>query len=315
MSNQPAIEVTDLRRRYGDAKKGFEAVKGVSFDVAPGELFALLGTNGAGKTSALEVTEGLATPTAGTVRVLGRDPYADRRIVRPRMGIMLQHGGLPDDLTAGETAQMWAGTLSAPRPVAEALEMVELAHRTDVSVSSLSGGERRRLDLALALMSRPEVLFLDEPTTGLDPQSRATTWQLVANLVQEGCAAVLTTHYLDEAEELADRLAIMKDGLVVAEGTTREIGQSQPATITFRYDSRMPQLPRLSVQPELNRERITYPTYHLQRDLTELLRWADEHQLTLEGLQGRAASLEQAFLAIANDGAPSSAMPNEEATV
>ncbi|GAB3312258.1 ATP-binding cassette domain-containing protein [Epidermidibacterium keratini] len=301
MSTQPAIAVTDLRRRYGDAKRGFEAVKGISFEVHPGELFALLGTNGAGKTSALEVAEGLAKPTGGQVRVLGHDPYADRRAVRSRTGIMLQQGGLPDDLTAKETARMWAGTLPAPRPVTEALELVELDHRADVAVKSLSGGERRRLDLALALMSRPEVLFLDEPTTGLDPQSRHTTWRLVGDLVEGGCAVVLTTHYLDEADELADRLAVMKDGLIVAEGTTRDIAQAYPGTITFRVTGELPALPQLSVAPEHERDRITYRTHQLQRDLTELLGWAATHNLTLEGLQGRAASLEEAFLAIAQD--------------
>lgn len=301
MSTQPAIAVTDLRRRYGDAKHGFEAVKGISFEVYPGELFALLGTNGAGKTSALEVAEGLAKPTGGTVRVLGHDPYADRRAVRSRTGIMLQQGGLPDDLTASETARMWAGTLPAPRPVTEALALVELDHRADVAVKSLSGGERRRLDLALALMSRPEVLFLDEPTTGLDPQSRQTTWRLVAELVKGGCAVVLTTHYLDEADELADRLAVMKNGLIVAEGTTREIGQAYPGTITFRVSGDMPELPQLSAAPQRERDRITYRTHQLQRDLTTLLSWADTHRLTLDGLQGRAASLEEAFLAIAQD--------------
>ncbi|MFV0533932.1 MAG: ABC transporter ATP-binding protein [Cumulibacter sp.] len=300
----PAIEVIDLRRRYGNATAGFDAVKGVSFEVAPGELFALLGTNGAGKTSALEVAEGLAKPTSGTVRVLGRDPYADRRIVRPRMGIMLQHGGLPDDLTVAETARMWAGTLPDPRPTPETLDLVQLTHRAEVHLKSLSGGERRRLDLALALMGRPEVLFLDEPTTGLDPQSRVTTWALIAELVRDGCAAVLTTHYLDEAEELADRLAIMNGGVVVAEGTTQDIARTQSATITFRYQDGMPQLPELSVPPTFDRDWLTYRTRQLQRDLSTLLRWADQHNLTLEGLQGRAASLEEAFLAIANSDSP-----------
>ncbi len=151
-----------------------------------GELFALLGTNGAGKTSAMEVLEGLAPPARGAVRVLGCDPCRERALVRRRMGIMLQEGGFAPDLTVAETGRMWAGTLSAPRPVAEALGLVSLGHRAGVAVRSLSGGERRRLDLAMAILGRPEVLFLDEPTTGLDPESRRRTWLLIRELLAAG---------------------------------------------------------------------------------------------------------------------------------
>ena len=173
MDDTGIITVRDLRRRYGGpGGRGFEAVRGVTFSVCRGELFALLGTNGAGKTSTMEMLEGLAPPARGTVRVLGCDPCSDRARVRRRMGIVLQEGGFPADLTVAETGRMWAGTLSAPRPVPEALELVGLGHRAGVAVRSLSGGERRRLDLAMAILGRPEVLFLDEPTTGLDPESR-----------------------------------------------------------------------------------------------------------------------------------------------
>lgn len=291
------IEVSDLRRRYG-GKQGFEAVRGVSFDVRAGELFALLGTNGAGKTSALEVAEGIAKPTAGEVRVLGRDPFTERTRVRRHMGIMLQHGGLPDDLSVRKTAEMWAGTLDAPRPLAESLEMVELTERADVRVASLSGGERRRLDLALALMGHPQALFLDEPTTGLDPQSRRTTWQLVRQLKREGCAVVLTTHYLDEAEELADRLAIMHRGEIVTEGTAEQIASAYPGTISAR-GVRPDSLPALTAQPELDGDRVTIRTRELQRDLTTLLTWAARERVTLRDLHAREASVEEAFLAIA----------------
>ncbi|WP_106850740.1 ABC transporter ATP-binding protein [Blastococcus sp. Marseille-P5729] len=293
----PVIEVTDLKRRYG-GKDGFEAVKGVSFAVHAGELFALLGTNGAGKTSALEVAEGIAPPAAGSVAVLGLDPYTERTRVRPHMGIMLQQGGLPDDLTVRETATMWAGTLDDPRPVDDAIAMVELTDRSDVRVASLSGGERRRVDLALALMGNPKALFLDEPTTGLDPQSRRTTWELVRRLKADGCAVVLTTHYLDEAEELADRLAIMHQGEIVTEGTAAEIAQAYPATITLRgVDAR--RLPTITGSAAQDGDRTTTQTRQLQRDLTTLMVWAERERITLDDLHAREASVEEAFLAIA----------------
>jgi len=298
------IEVTDLRRSYTG---GFEAVSGVTFTVRRGELFALLGTNGAGKTSTLEVIEGLTVPSGGTVRVLGHDPYVDRAAVRPRTGVMLQAGGFPSDLTVGETAAMWAGTLSAPRPVDEALDMVGLAGRGDVTVKQLSGGERRRLDLALALLGRPDVLFLDEPTTGLDPESRRDTWRLVRDLLRDGTTVLLTTHYLDEAEELADRLAIMHRGRIVRTGTVADIVATQPSTITFdRPDPTssppLPELPGALVVDDS--QDVVIHTDMLQRSLTELLEWARDHGVELHGLSARSASLEQAFLAVAAEHEP-----------
>src|ERR1039457_4390976 len=170
MDDNGVITVRDLRRRYGGTgDRGFDAVRGVTFSVRRGELFALLGTNGAGKTSTMEVLEGLAPPAGGAVRVLGCDPCRERALVRRRMGIMLQEGGFPSDLTVAETGRMWAGTLSAPRPVAEALGLVSLGHRAGVAVRSLSGGERRRLDLAMAILGRPEVLFLEAPPPRAGP--------------------------------------------------------------------------------------------------------------------------------------------------
>ncbi len=293
------IEVTDLRRTYGDS---FEAVGGVTFSVRRGELFALLGTNGAGKTSTVEVLEGLTPPTAGSVRVLGHDPYRERSAVRPRTGVMLQEGGFPSDLTVVETASMWAGTLTAPRPIAEALEMVTLGEREDVLVKQLSGGERRRLDLALALLGRPEVLFLDEPTTGLDPESRRNTWNLVRRLLDEGTTVLLTTHYMDEAEELADRLAIMHQGRIVHSGTVAEVLATQPSTISFeRHDGPAgPTLPDLPGALVVNDTRsVVIHTDTLQDTLTTVLLWARQHEVELHLLSARTASLEQAFMAVA----------------
>jgi ABC-2 type transport system ATP-binding protein len=299
----PAVEVADLRRRYG----AFEAVRGISFEVSPGEVLALLGVNGAGKTSALEVLEGLAPPSGGTVRVLGRDPQRERAAVRRHLGVLLQHSGLPGDLTVAETVRTWARTLTAPRPVDEALAQVGLTGRADVRVRSLSGGERRRLDLTLALLGRPSVLVLDEPTTGLDPESRRTVWTLVRGLVDDGAAVVLTTHHLEEAEQLADRIAVMRAGEIVLAGTREEIAATQPATIRFTLDGDAPPLPPLpAVRVAAAGPQVELHTRALQPALTELLTWAAAHRVVLTGLQARSASLEQAFLAVA-DGDPAAA--------
>jgi ABC-2 type transport system ATP-binding protein len=302
MDDSSVIKVEGLRRRYGGpGGHGFDAVRGVSFSVRRGELFALLGTNGAGKTSTLEVLEGLAPPTSGFVRVFGQDPYRARRLVRPRTGVMLQEGGFPSDLTVAETGRMWAGTLSSARPVEEALELVDLLHRAGVRVRQLSGGERRRLDLAMAILGRPEVLFLDEPTAGLDPESRRGTWRLVGRLLESGTTVVLTTHYLAEAEELADRLAIMHRGRIVRMGTPAEVAASQPSRISFELpaDAResVPDLPGV-VAGGSGRGTVLV-TEDLQRTLTALLGWANQRGVELHDLNARSACLEEAFLAIA----------------
>ncbi|MDH6580356.1 ABC transporter ATP-binding protein [Kitasatospora sp. MAP5-34] len=302
----PAIEVLGLHRRYGPAGTvGFDAVRGLDLTVHRGELFALLGTNGAGKTSAVEVIEGLAAPTSGQVRVLGLDPRRDRAAVRPRIGIMLQEGGFPGDLTVAETGRTWASVTSGARPVDEALDLVGLLDRRGVRVKQLSGGERRRLDLAMALLGRPEVLFLDEPSTGLDPEARAATWRLVRELRAQGTTVLLTTHYLEEAEQLADRLAIMHRGRVVTSGTVTEVIAGRPARITFdlpersgRFESLgLPALPEAQVTAD--GRRITVQTPRLQSTLTDLLGWAAHQEVTLGSLDARSASLEEAFLAIA----------------
>ena len=295
-----AIEVRGLRRRYG-GPRGFEAVKGISFDVAPGELFGLLGTNGAGKTSTMEIVEGLDRPSGGTVRLLGHDPYRERATVRPRIGVMLQEAGFPADLTVAETARMWAGTLPAPRPVPEALELAGMGDRARVRVKQLSGGERRRLDLALAVLGRPEVLFLDEPTTGLDPESRQNTWRVIRDLLLAGTTVLLTTHYLDEAQTLADRLAIMHAGEIVTSGTVAQVVGAYPARICFTVGHDRPDIPDLPGSPTITRDggAVVIRTEGLQATLGALLRWAEHHDVTLHHLDARSASLEEAFLTIA----------------
>lgn len=305
------IDVEGLRRTYAG---GFEAVRSVSFSVARGELFALLGTNGAGKTSTLELLEGLARPTDGTIRILGHDPYRERSQVRPRTGVMLQEGGFQAQLTVLETARMWAGCTSGARPVEEALELVGLDRRRSVRVKQLSGGERRRLDLAMAVLGRPEILFLDEPTTGLDAEGRRETWELVRELREQGTTVLLTTHYLEEAEELADRLAIMHEGRIAAEGRVDEVVAAHPSRISFELPDGyhlgdLPPLGQLGVTAhQLHGRTVQLTTPELQRAATGLLVWAGGAGLELRGLDVRSASLEEAFLHIARE-AKDSARP------
>jgi ABC-2 type transport system ATP-binding protein len=299
MDESAVIQVERLTRRYG-GRPGYEAVRGVDFSVRRGELFALLGTNGAGKTSTLEVLEGLAQPTSGTVRVLGQDPYRDRRSVRPRIGIMLQDRGFAADLTVAETTKMWTGTLTTPRPVGEILELVDLTSRATIRVRQLSGGERQRLSLGLAIAGQPDLLFLDEPTAGLDPENRQNTWQLISRLLQSGTTVLLTTHYLAEAAELADRLAIMHRGRIVGLGTPAEIAAIRPARISFHLPAgaHLPDLPQ-AVAAVNGSGGVLLDTEDLQSTLTALLAWAAGNELRLEDLTARPASLEEAFLAIA----------------
>ncbi|MEU3252904.1 ABC transporter ATP-binding protein [Streptomyces sp. NPDC006997] len=304
--HENVIEVTDLRRVYGG---GFEAVRGVTFHVKHGEVLALLGTNGAGKTSTVELLEGLAAPAGGRVRVLGHDPYRERAAVRPRTGVMLQEGGFPSELTVAETVRMWAGCTSGARPGAEALALVGLAEKDGVRVKQLSGGERRRLDLALALLGEPEVLFLDEPTTGLDAEGRRATWELVRALRDAGTTVLLTTHYLEEAESLADRLAILHEGRIAAAGTPAEVTADRPSRISFElpegyFVGDLPPLDALGVCGHETRGRVVrLRTFALQRAATGLLRWAEAARVELRGLDMRSASLEEAFLSIAREAA------------
>ncbi|MFC8387855.1 ABC transporter ATP-binding protein [Streptomyces sp. NPDC057238] len=302
--HEHVIEVTGLRRVYGG---GFEAVRGIDFSVRRGEVFALLGTNGAGKTSTVELLEGLAAPAGGRVRVLGHDPYTDRAAVRPRTGVMLQEGGFPSELTVAETARMWAGCVSGARPEREVLALVGLESKASVRVKQLSGGQRRRLDLALALLGDPEVLFLDEPTTGLDAEGRRDTWELVSALRDGGTTVLLTTHYLEEAENLADRLAIMHEGRIAATGTPAEVTASEPSRITFElpegyFVGDLPPLAELGVSEHtVDGRTVRLRTRELQRAATGLLVWARGAGVELRRLDVRSASLEEAFLGIAKD--------------
>ena len=248
------------------------------------------------------VSGSLGCSNDGRVRVFGVDPVADRAAIRQRSGIMLQEAGFAKDLTVRETLVMWAGTLTAPRPVAESLAMCGLEDRANIRVGSLSGGERRRLDLAMATLGRPELLFMDEPTTGLDPAVRQHTWELVRRMLDEGSTVLLTTHYMEEAEELADRVLIMDKGRILTEGSVAEIVARHPCEITFTdVEVSDVEFERLShvVCPVSHDRGITHVlSTDLHATLRELLALADSRNIHLDGLNARAVSLESAFLHI-----------------
>ena len=220
MPGAPAIEVRELRKSYGEK----EAVRGIDFSVARGEIFGLLGPNGAGKTSTVEILEGYRDRTSGEVSVLGYDPRTRPRALRERVGIVLQASGIYNQVRVREAIAHFAGFYPHPRDVDEVVELVGLGEARDVRARRLSGGQRRRLDLALALIGDPELIFLDEPTTGFDPAARRTAWQTIRSLRDLGKTVLLTTHYLDEAQELADRVAIVMGGRILAEGSPAELG-------------------------------------------------------------------------------------------
>jgi ABC-2 type transport system ATP-binding protein len=226
-----AIEVRGLRKRYGD----FEAVRGVDISVRRGEVFGLLGPNGAGKTTTVEILEGYRARSGGEVSVLGHDPGTRSRELRMRIGIVLQSGSIYGHITVREAVSHWAGFYPRPRDVEEVVALAGLSEKADERVRRLSGGQTRRLDFALALIGDPELIFLDEPTTGFDPEARRSAWETVRGLRDLGKTILLTTHYLDEAQELADRVAIIKDGRILAIGPPRDLGAgASEYRITYR---------------------------------------------------------------------------------
>ena len=279
-TNGLAIEVRDLRRSYGDV----EAVRGVSFEVARGEVFCLLGPNGAGKTTTVEILEGYRTRSGGEVKVLGMDPAHGPRELHERVGIVLQHCGVQNDLTVTELVEMYGRYYSRRRPVDEVIELVELREKRDVRARKLSGGQRRRLDLALALVGDPDLIFLDEPTTGFDPGARRQAWSTIRSLCDLGKTVFLTTHYMDEAQHLANRVAVMNAGQIIAMGRPEELGgrDLRPAEIRFSLPSEwslgdLPDVPceqralecdrvlLLTKQPVVAAQRVT--TWALDQDV------------------------------------------------
>jgi ABC-2 type transport system ATP-binding protein len=299
------IEVDDLHVTY--ARRGrppVEAVRGVSFEVHEGEIFGLLGPNGAGKTSTLEVCEGFRAPTAGSVTVIGLTPHERRTSVQLRrdVGIVLQDIAVEPFLTVREAVTRNAGYYARPRPVDEVLETVGLTDKRDVQVKTLSGGQQRRLDLALGIVGRPRLLFLDEPTTGFDPSARRGAWDVIRALRAEGTTVVLTTHYLDEAEALADRVCVIAAGRVLADGAPRDLAgrADAPARIRFTLLSAAAAgLPTLSGdETSYDGDEVTVTAVDPTRTLHSLTGWALQRGLRLDRLAVQRASLEDVYLAL-----------------
>jgi len=295
--SETMIAVRDLRKAYGPV----EAVRGVDLEVHRGEIFAFLGPNGAGKTTTVEILEGYRSRTGGHVEVLGVDPAHATRAWRARIGVVLQVCQLEPLLTVKESLDLYAGYYSSPRPVDETIELVGLADQSGQRAGKLSGGQQRRLDVALALVGDPELLFLDEPTTGFDPGARRDAWEMIAGLRQLGKTIFLTTHYMEEAQTLADRVAIIKAGLIVAEGPPNEIGGAAPAMTSIRFGlpggSGVTDLPAVVGARVAERsDGFELSTTSVVSDLAELCGWAVARDVELIGLEVRRPTLEDVYL-------------------
>jgi ABC-type multidrug transport system ATPase subunit len=293
----PAITVSDLKKTY----EGSPVLDGVSFEVERGEVFALLGPNGAGKSTTIEIIEGHRRRSGGEVSVLGVDPETGGRSHRDRIGIVLQDSGIEDQLTVREAIDIYASAYSRPRSTQELLEMVDLDAKADARVKTLSGGQRRRIDLALGIVGNPDVLFLDEPTTGFDPAARRNSWDLIDGLRSQGTTILLTTHYMDEVARLADRVAVIVGGSIVAEGTPSSLVASLGDTrISFCLPATrtIADLPTSSVFAE--NERIVLVSSEPTSALFELTNWALQEGIELQDLTVSKPSLEDAYLALAN---------------
>ena len=281
----PAISVHGLRKSYGS----FEALRGVDFEVAAGEVFGLLGPNGAGKTTTVEILEGFRDRDGGTVSVLGHDPAGAPRDLRERVGVVLQQSDMPANLTVREVHRIFAGYYRRRRDIDEVIELVGLTDKANARVKTLSGGQKRRLDLGVSLVGDPELVFLDEPTTGFDPSARRTAWEMVRSLRELGKTIVLTTHYLDEAQQLADRVAVLRAGAIGRIGTPADLIGEEPMTeIRYRRGG----------------EAVVVRTDEPTRALHELTAAAVGRGEELEGLEVRRPTLEDVYLALVDDAEP-----------
>ncbi|HEV8164648.1 MAG TPA: ABC transporter ATP-binding protein [Actinomycetota bacterium] len=297
-----AVTVEGLRKDYG----GLRAVDGLSFAIEEGEVFALLGPNGAGKTTTVEILEGYRQRNAGEVSVLGFDPASGGRAYRERIGIVLQEAGLDPELTVHELVEMYGGFYPRRHPPDQVIELVGLSEKRTARVKTLSGGQRRRLDLALGLVGDPDLLFLDEPTTGFDPSARRRAWELVARLRALGKTILLTTHYMDEAQHLADRVVVIARGNVIAEGTPDTLGRGadEAALVAFRipYGVGADELPLPGGAEVERRDRqLSFRTHTPTRDLAPLLSWAAESEIELEALSVTRPTLEDVYLQLTEE--------------
>jgi ABC-2 type transport system ATP-binding protein len=273
----PAVSVSDLYKSYGPV----EALRGISFEIHQGEVFGLLGPNGAGKTTTVEILEGYRERDGGDVQVLGVDPQQAGEDWRERIGIVLQSSAMYNNLTVGEHVALFAGYYTSPRDAGEVIELVGLTAKRDARVKTLSGGQKRRLDLALGLVGDPEILFLDEPTTGFDPAARRAAWDMIRSLRELGKTVLLTTHYLDEAEQLSDRVAVLREGRIAALGKPSELTGGRVATeIRYRRDG----------------QEFVVETHEPTRLLHELTGEALAAGVELDGLQVRRPTLEEIYL-------------------
>jgi ABC-2 type transport system ATP-binding protein len=304
---EAAISVRGLRKSYGPN----EAVRGIEFEVERGKVFGLLGPNGAGKTTTIEILEGYRDRTAGEVSVLGADPGNPTREWRERIGLVLQECELDPLLTVRETMTEFASFYPKPRDVDPTIDMVGLAEKRGARVGSLSGGQRRRLDVGVGIIGDPELLFLDEPTTGFDPSARRDAWNMIEGLRALGTTILLTTHYMDEAQHLADEVMILREGEVVAHGSPENLGATLGRETVIRF--RLPDgigveqlAPIVGSQPQLVGNLATVESRDPQRDLYVLLDWARQQGLELEDLEVRRPSLEDVFLDLTSqpEGAP-----------
>jgi ABC-2 type transport system ATP-binding protein len=274
-----AISVHGLRKSYGD----YEAVRGISFEIPEGEVFGLLGPNGAGKTTTIEILEGYRPRDAGEVDVLGFDPGRAGPSFRERIGVVLQQSQLWPTITVAETHRMFAGYYDRPRDVDEVIKLVGLEEKRDARVKTLSGGQKRRLDLGVALVGDPDLVFLDEPTTGFDPAARRAAWDMIRALRSLGKTILLTTHYLDEAEQLADRVAVLREGQIIREGTPAELtGATNETEVRYRQDG----------------HEVVIHTTEPTRLLQELTAAALAEGREVEGLQVRRPTLEDVYLSL-----------------
>jgi ABC-2 type transport system ATP-binding protein len=300
--SEAAISVSGLRKSYGEQ----EAVRGIDFEVAPGEVFGFLGPNGAGKTTTIEILEGYRERSGGEVTVLGVDPAAPTRAWRNQVGLVLQECELDPLWTVREAVELFACFYAAPRPVEETIELVGLAEKRDARIATLSGGQKRRADVAIGIIGDPDLIFLDEPTTGFDPTARRGAWNMIEGLKALGKTVFLTTHYMDEAQHLADRVAILRDGRIVAQGRTEELSESlgRRTVIAFALNGALgvdEVRARIGAPVQVAGSQVEIATAEPQADLYELLGLAEERGAELEDLEVRRPSLEDIFLELTRE--------------